>query len=252
MFFIKKFDNFSLFLHLIYKRDSLCIGDKVFRTACFFSEKNLVRPRGVEIPSPLDQISLTPNTKGFQLYFHPRAPPSWSKQAKRLIFGTLTESHFRDHLQVTGHREKFYIGFFAQIFLGVNIHVEKPGKNLAQKVNEKIFTVDPYLMGTGVPPTFWIFSFFDVWAFLGKKLWFKLFKKKSHSNLGSFWSCHQFLAHFHYLGFFKKLLNLKTQFSEKNKKFPRTLPRAEESFFFRFRNFPHTLGMWRCVENCET
>ena len=43
-------------------------------------------------------------------------------------------------------------------------------KILAQKVNEKFFTVDPYLTGTGVPPTFLIFSFFDVWAFLGKKL----------------------------------------------------------------------------------
>ena len=72
-------------------RKSLCgatisIGDKVFRMACFFSEKNLVRPRGVEIPSPLDQISLTPNTKGFQLHFHPRTPPSWSKQAEREIY----------------------------------------------------------------------------------------------------------------------------------------------------------------------
>ena len=111
----------------------VCIGDKVFRMACFFSEKNLVRPRGVEIPSPLDQISLTPNTKGFQLYFHPRAPPSWSKQAKRLIFGTLKESDMKDDLKVTGHREKFYIGFFAQIFLGVNIHVEKSGKNFGIK-----------------------------------------------------------------------------------------------------------------------
>ena len=72
----------------------------------FFSEKNLVRPRGVEIPSPLDQISLTPNTKGFQLYFHPRAPPSWSKQAKCLIFGTLNESDEKDDLKVTGHRKK--------------------------------------------------------------------------------------------------------------------------------------------------
>ena len=72
----------------------------------FFYEKTIVRPRGVEIPSPLDQISITPNTNGFQIHFHPRAPPSWSKQAKRLIFGTLKESHFRDHLQVTGHCEK--------------------------------------------------------------------------------------------------------------------------------------------------
>ena len=124
-------------------------------------------------------------------------------------------------------------------------------KILAQKVNEKFFTVDPYLTGTGVRWTFRIFSFFDVWAFLGKKLWFKLFEKKSHSNLGSFWSCYQFLAHFHYLGFFKKLLNFKTPFSEKNKKFPAGLPRPEEIFFLRFLNFPHTLGMWRCVENWE-
>ena len=110
----------------------------------FFLKKTLVRPRGVEIRSPLDQISLTPNTKGFQLYFHPRAPPSWSKQAKRLIFDTLNESDEKDDLKVTGHREKFV------------------------------------------------------------KLWFKLFFKKSHSNLGSFLSCQQFLAHFHYLGFLKK------------------------------------------------
>ena len=111
----------------------ISIGDKVFRMACYFSEKTLVRPRGVEIPSPLDQISITPNTKGFQLYFHPRAPPSWSKQAKRLIFDTLNESDEKDDLKVTGHREKFYIGFFAQIFLGVNIYVEKPGKNFGTK-----------------------------------------------------------------------------------------------------------------------
>ena len=50
-------------------------------------------------------------------------------------------------------------------------------KILAQKVNEKFFTVDPYLMDTGVRWTFRIFSFFYVWAFLGKKLSFK-FKKK--------------------------------------------------------------------------
>ena len=162
-----------------------------------------MRPRGVEIPSPLDQISLTPNTKGFQLYFHPRAPPSWSKQPKRLIFGTLTESDEKDDLKVTGHREKFYIGFFAQIFFGGQYICGEARKKFCHKKSMN----------------FRIFSFFYVWAFLGKKLWFKLFFKKSHTNLGSFWSCHQFLAHFHYLGFLKKLLNLKTPFSEKNKKF---------------------------------
>ena len=87
--------------------------------ACFFlKKKTIVRPRGVKIPSPLDQTSLTPNTKWFQLHFHLRAPPSWSKQAKRLIFGTFNESYEKDDLKITGHREKFYIGFFAQIFLG--------------------------------------------------------------------------------------------------------------------------------------
>ena len=218
----------------------------------FFSEQTLVRSQGVKIPSPLDQISLTPNTKGFQLYFHPRAPPSWSKQAKRLIFGTLTESHFRDHLQVTGHREKFYIGFFAQIFFGGQYTCVEARKKFWHKKSMKNFSRSTHTWR--VPeshPLFLFFHFLTFGLFWARNYDLNFFFKKSHSNLGSFWSCHQFLAHFHYLGFFKKLLNFKTPFSEKNKKFPAGLPRPEEIFFLRFLNFPHTLGMWRCVENWE-
>ena len=116
------------------------IGDKVFRMACFFSEKNLVRPRGVKIPSPLDQISLTPNTKGFQLYFHPRAPPSWSKQAKRLIFGTLKESDEKDDLKVTGHREKFYIGFLSQNFLWESLYMWRSQEKILGRKSMKKFS----------------------------------------------------------------------------------------------------------------
>ena len=83
----------------------------------FFSEKTIVRPRGVEIPSPLDQISLTPNTKGFQLYFHPRAPPSWSKQAKRLIFGTLKESDIGEKANVKIFMVTYYFEVIFQIRL---------------------------------------------------------------------------------------------------------------------------------------
>ena len=131
--------------------------------ACFFSEKILVWPRGVEIPSPLDQISLTPNTKGFQLYFHPRAPPSWSKQAKRLIFGTLTESHLRDHLQVTGHREKFYIGFFAQIFFGGQYICGEARKKFWHKKSMKNFSRSTHTWR--VPESDGLFGFFHFLTF---------------------------------------------------------------------------------------
>ena len=126
---------------------------------CFLI-KTVVRPREVEIPSPLDQISLTPNTNGFQLHFHPRALPSWSKQAKCLIFGTLKESHFGDHLQVTGHREKFYIGFFAQIFFGGQYTCVEARKKFWHKKSMKNFSRSTHTWR--VPeshPLFWFFHF---------------------------------------------------------------------------------------------
>jgi len=99
-----------------------------------------VRPRGVKTPSPLDQISLTPNTKWFQLHFHPRAPPSWSKQAKRLIFDTFKESDVKDDLKVAGHREKFYIGFFSQIILGGQYTCGEVRKKFWHKKSMKNFS----------------------------------------------------------------------------------------------------------------
>ena len=68
--------------------------------------------------------------------------------------------------------------FCPNFFWGSIYMCRSQEKILAQKVNEKFFTVNPYLMGTGVRWTFRIFSFFYVWAFLGKKLWFKLFFQK--------------------------------------------------------------------------
>ena len=64
---------------------------------------------------------------------------------------------------------------------------------------------------------FWI-SFFGVWAFLA--------------------GIYEFLAHFHYFGFLKKLLNLKTQFSEEEKNFGVGFYAKFYKMIMKFGNFP--------------
>ena len=92
-----------------------------------------------------------------------RAPPSWSKPAKRLIFYTLKESHFRDHLQVTGHREKFYIVFFAQIFFGGQYTCGEARKKFWHKKSMKNFSRSTHTWW--VPESHPLFLFFHFLSF---------------------------------------------------------------------------------------
>ena len=62
---------------------------------------------------------------------------------KRVISSSFCYCHFKDDLRLRSHREKFNIDILAKKIFEVNIHVEKPGKILGQKVNVKFFTAGP-------------------------------------------------------------------------------------------------------------
>ena len=143
----------------------------------FCPKKLILRLWAAQNRPPSNQIPVTHNTNGFQVWSRHTAPPG-GQEVQNVSFQAPFESAT---LKITSNDgatvKNFTLGFSLLLFLVLPIYIESPTFDWGSPKLTETVTTAVNVTGTRVPLTFLISQFFWIWSVLGQKYQFEISAK---------------------------------------------------------------------------